>query len=514
MHGQWFSSRLIRLSPSDGPGIFPGGLYGLLSGLLLACLTVDRAAMAQPPGPGPPSSALESATVLEGALVEAISSAEKSIVAIARVRRPEEGAQEQELDPTDPDFIPNEYASGVVVGADGLILTNYHVLGDPKENDYFVWVQRQPYKVLQVQKVDKVVAGDPWTDLAVLRIAAENLQPVQYGDVAALRKGMIVLVLGNPYAIARDGEVSAGWGILANTGRKATPRTRSLEAGTQKETLYHSGGLLQLDARLNLGTSGGTVLNLKGEMIGLVTAQRPLDGADQSAGYAIPADKVFRRTVEHLKAGRKIQVGFLGVSVRPLDIKLRQQGYRGVRIDQVLAGSGADRSGMRIGDVITHVDDHPVQVRSDLFHYLGGLAPEASVRFDIRRGQSSRSIGEEIKIDAILSKRYSELAGPAYSEVADPGWRGVWVDYATAMPPQLSGQTSDPLGCVAVVHVQLDSPAWKSGLRAGAYVSHVGKRRVENPLQFYRLVQGQAAEVTLTRCRDDRQGEMLLVPLP
>ena len=514
MHGQWFSSRLISPSPSDGPGIFPGGLYGLLSGLLLACLTVDRAAMAQPPGPGPPSSALESATVLEGALVEAISSAEKSVVAIARVRRPEEGAREQELDPTDPDFIPNEYASGVVVGADGLILTNYHVLGDPKENDYFVWVQRQPYKVLQVQKVDKVVAGDPWTDLAVLRIAAENLQPVQYGDVTALRKGMIVLVLGNPYAIARDGEVSAGWGILANTGRKATPRTRSLEAGTQKETLYHSGGLLQLDARLNLGTSGGTVLNLKGEMIGLVTAQRPLDGADQSAGCAIPADKVFRRTVEHLKAGRKIQVGFLGVSVRPLDIKLHQQGYRGVRIDQVLAGSGADRAGMRIGDVITHVDDHPVQVRNDLFHYLGGLAPETSVRFDIRRGQSSRSVGEERKIEAILSKRYSELAGPAYSEVADPGWRGVRVDYATAMPPQLSGQTSDPLGCVAVVHVQLDSPAWKSGLRAGAYVSHVGKRRVENPLQFYRLVQGQAAEVTLTRCRDDRQGEMLLIPLP
>ncbi len=514
MHGQCFFSRLIRPAQSDGPGIFPGGLFGLLPGLLLVCLIVDRAAMAQPPGPGPPSSALESAAVLEGALVEAISSAEKSVVAIARVRRPEAGDQKQDLDPTDPDFIPNEYASGVVVGADGLILTNYHVLGDPEKNDYFVWVQRRPYKVLQVQKVDKVVAGDPWTDLAVLRIDAENLQPVRYGDVTKLRKGMIVLVLGNPYAIARDGEASAGWGILANTGRKATPRTRSLEAGSQRETLYHSGGLLQLDARLNLGTSGGAVLNLKGEMIGLVTAQTPLDGADQSAGFAIPADQVFRRTVEHLKAGRKIQVGFLGVSVRPLDIKQHHLGYKGVRIDQVLAGSGADRAGMRIGDVITHVDDHSVQVRNDLFHYLGGLAPETKVRFDIRRGQSASSAGEEKKLEAVLSKRYSELAGPAYSELADPNWRGIRVDYATAMPPRLSGQPSDPLGCVAVVHVQLDSSAWKSGLRAGAYVSHVGKTRVENPLQFYRLVQGRDAEVTLIRCRDDRQGELLLVPLP
>ena len=179
MHGQWFSSHLISPSPSDGPGIFPGGLYGLLSGLLLACLTVDRAAMAQPPGPGPPSSALESAAVLEGALVEAISSAEKSVVAIARVRRPEAGDQKQELDPTDPDFIPNEYASGVVVGANGLILTNYHVLGDPKENDYFVWIQRRPYKVQRVEKVEKVVAGDPWTDLAILKMKVQIFLPHQ-----------------------------------------------------------------------------------------------------------------------------------------------------------------------------------------------------------------------------------------------------------------------------------------------------------------------------------------------
>jgi serine protease Do len=511
MQGKWICPSLFKPAPAGRPGIFPGGLVGLV----LVWLIVDRAAIAQPPRPGPPSSAVESAAVLEGALVEAISRAEKSVVAIARVRRSESGDEKQELDPTDPDFIPNEYASGVVVGANGLILTNYHVLGDPEKNDYFVWVQRRPYKVLQVEKVDKVVAGDPWTDLAILRIAAVNLQPVRYGDVTKLRKGMIVLVLGNPYAIARDGEASAGWGILANTGRKAAPRKRVLEAGSQRETLYHSGGLLQLDARLNLGTSGGAVLNLKGEMIGLVTAQTPFDGADRSAGFAIPTDQVFRRTVEHLKAGRKVQVGFLGVSVQPLEISQQQQGRTGVRIDQVLAGSGADRAGMRIGDVITRVDDQPVRDRNDLFHYLGGLSPETRVRFSIRRGDTVSSKGEEKQLEAVLSKRYSEHAGPAYSELADPSWRGIQVDYATAMPPLLSRQSGhlrDPLGCVAVVHVQLDSLAWKAGLRAGAFISHVGRTRVETPVQFYRLVEGLDAEVKLIRCRDDRQGEPLLVP--
>ena len=487
---------------------------GWLAGMFVAWLIVDGSAMAQPPGSGPSTSAIKSAVALEGALVEAIASAEKSVVAIARVRRLKTG-EAQELDPTDPDFIPNEYASGVVVGANGLILTNYHVLGDPKENDYFVWIQRRPYKVQQVEKVEKVVAGDPWTDLAILRIEAEGLESIRYGDVTKLRRGMIVLVLGNPYAIARDGQASAGWGILANTGRKAAPRKRSLEAGNQRETLYHSGGLLQIDARLNLGTSGGAVLNLKGEMIGLVTAQAPLDGADRSAGFAIPTDKVFRQTVEHLKAGRKVQVGFLGVSVQPLSVERQQQGQQGIRVDQVLAGSGADRAGMRVGDVITRVDDRTIRERNDLFHYLGGLPPEARVRFILRRGDSAGSTGEEKQLEVVLSKRYSELAGPAFGDEPDPRWRGIQVDYSTAMPPRLfrqSGHLLDPLGCVAITHVQLDSPSWKAGLRAGSFISHVGRTRVENPLQFYRLVEGLDAEVRLVRRGEDRQDDLVLVP--
>ena len=507
MQGQRICHQLFSLANANRPGFL-----GWLAGFFLAWLVVDGSVMAQPPGAGPPSSAIESAVVLQEALVEATAAAEKSVVAIARVRHSESG---EEQDPTDADFIPNEYASGVVVGANGLILTNYHVLGDPEKNDYFVWVQQRPYKVQQVQKVDKVVAADPWTDLAILRIEAEGLQPVRYGDVTKLRKGMIVLVLGNPYAIARDGEASVGWGILANTGRKAAPRKRSLEAADQRETLYHSGGLLQLDARLNLGTSGGAVVNLKGEMIGLVTAQAPLDGIDRSAGFAIPTDEVFRRTVEHLKAGRKVQIGFLGVSVQPLSIDQQQQGHMGVRVDQVLAGSAADRAGMRVGDVLTHVDDRAIRDRNDLFHYLGGLSPETRVHFTLRRGSTISAAGDKKQLEAVLSKRYSELAGKAYGARPDQSWRGIQVDYATAMPPRLfrqSGHLLDPRGCVGVIDVELGSAAWKAGLRAGSFISHVGRTRVETPLQFYRLVEAMDAEVMLTRCRDDRQGELLRIP--
>ncbi len=142
-----------------------------------------------------------------------------------------------DTNPTSPDFVPNEFASGVVLDREGHIVTNYHVLGDPEQNDYFVWVQRRPFKVAQVEVPQEVKAGDPWTDLAVLKIAASDLEPMPLGDASKLRKGMIVIALGNPYGIARDGEVSASWGIISNLRRATAPDPQSAGSGAERSTL-------------------------------------------------------------------------------------------------------------------------------------------------------------------------------------------------------------------------------------------------------------------------------------
>ena len=102
------------------------------------------------------------------------------------------------VSPTSPDFVPNEFATGVVIDRQGHILTNYHVLGDPEENDYYVWVQRRPFRATRVEVPEEVRAGDPWTDLAVLKVSAENLEPIALGDASKLRKGMIVVCAGKP----------------------------------------------------------------------------------------------------------------------------------------------------------------------------------------------------------------------------------------------------------------------------------------------------------------------------
>ncbi len=169
---------------------------------------------------------------VENVLVDAIARGEKSVVAIARVDA-ERSAEQRGVEivpgpfgrlprsrlspsPGDPDFIPDEFATGVVVDRHGLILTYYHVLG-LKSQHYVTTADRKVYPA-------RIKAADPRSDLAVLEIEATNLTPMPLGNGAALKKGQIVIALGNPYAIARDGQASASWGIVANLGRKAGPR--------------------------------------------------------------------------------------------------------------------------------------------------------------------------------------------------------------------------------------------------------------------------------------------------
>src|SRR5262249_22946371 len=160
------------------------------------------------------------------------------------------------------------------------ILTAHHVL---RENcDYWITTaSRKTYKVQQIK------AADPRSDLAVLSIKARDgeLEPIKFGDAAGLKKGQIVLALGNPYGIARDGQVSASWGIISNLSRKDGPWTTDRETRNSKPTLHHYGSLIQTDVKLNLGTSGGALVNLKGEMIGLTVSLAAGLGYEQAAGF-------------------------------------------------------------------------------------------------------------------------------------------------------------------------------------------------------------------------------------
>jgi serine protease Do len=415
------------------------------------------------------------------------------------------------------DFVPSDFGAGVVIDREGRIVTAYHVLGDVLATDYFVWSNRRPFPA-------RVLAADPWFDLAVLKVDALNgdalngnalngnalnggtagFEPIQLADARTVRKGQFVVALGNPQAIARDGRPSAAWGLVSNLLRRA-PRVADRGAETAArdaalhDTVHHHGTMIQTDARLDVGYSGGALLNLSGEMIGLLTSYTGGPGQTNAAGLAIPVDEHFRAVLSRLKEGKAPEFGFLGVGPPSFDASVRGHNRHGVLVETVLASSPAARAGLRPADVITHVDDEPLHDDNDLFRMIGSRTPGRVVRLTVFRGDVNRNLGQTMQRESRLDKKHVASRRPLYATVLPPSWRGLRVDYASvAMHENLAAAQFLPLeGCLVVVNVERDSPAWQAGIRPGLFIERVGEQRVTNPAEFFQAVGDQLNLVSL-----------------
>ncbi len=452
----------------------------------------------------PPSSA-DAAVAMEKVLVDVIARNDKSVVAIARVRKEAAGETLQPEfrpdpfgrrptplsppQPNDPDFIPNEYGAGVVVDRAGLILTAYQLLGD--ESDYYVTTA--DHKIYKAT----VKGADPRSDLAVLSIEATDLTPITLGNAAELKKGQIVISLGNPHAIARDGQPSAAWGIVSNLGRKA-PATPGESDPSGRPTLHHYGTLIQTDTKLGLGTGGGPLLNLKGEMVGLGVVL-PAAGYEAAGGYAIPVDGTFRRAMETLKQGREVEYGFLGVQPANLRPQETLAGLHGMRVNQVVPGTPALRYGLKPGDIVTAVDNTPIYDADGLVLNVGKLPAETVTRLSVLRGGAARTVEITLAKFAVRGKKIVTSPNPA--------WRGLRVEYPTAVVDEESragGGMSFVDDAVIAVEVAEGSPAWAAGLRRGMLIMQVDGAAVRTPKQFAAAVGRNRGPVKLRMAGDEK----------
>ncbi len=454
------------------------------------------------------------AAAMERAMVDVIARSEKSVVAIARVRKEPPGetfqlefrpdpfgrrpTPQMPPQPTDPDFVPNEYGTGVVIDPRGLILTAYNVVDD--ESDYYVTTaEHRTYKAT-------VKAADPRSALAVLSIDAVDLTPITLGNAATLKKGQIAISLGNPYAIARDGQASAAWGIISNLGRKA-PATPSESDPTGRPTLHHYGTLIQTDAKLHRGVSGGPLLNLRGEMIGLSVVLSTMAGYEAAGAYAIPVDATFRRAVDTLMQGREVEYGFLGIQPANLRQQEVRAGLQGMRVGQVVPGTPAARYGLKVGDIITAVDNTPIYDADGLVLNVGKLPAEAVTRLSVLRGASRRVIPVTLTKYAVHGKKIVT--------VADPSWRGLRVDYPTALADgegHARGSGAFVDDAVAVIDVAEGSPTWVAGLRRGTLISYVGNTPVRTPREFAAAVAGYRGPVRLHLSGEERNAVRVVEP--
>jgi len=266
--------------------------------------------------------------------------------------------------------------TGFVITADGFIVTNNHVVEGQSQ--------------IEVAFVDgstlsaDLVGRDPSVDLAVLKVDGSDLAFIELGDSDAVQVGDEVIAIGN--ALALEGGLSVTRGIISGTNR-----TLETDAGT---TLV---GMLQTDAAINFGNSGGPLIDADGLVIGVNTA---IDASAQNVGFAIPISRA-EPVIEDLRAGRK--PAFLGVSTqnvtpalaRELDLAVEEGAY----VAQVTADTPADAAGIREGDVIVRIGDENIDESADVLTAVRTHRPGDTVEVEIDRN------GERITVEATLIER-------------------------------------------------------------------------------------------------------------
>jgi Do/DeqQ family serine protease len=253
--------------------------------------------------------------------------------------------------------------SGVIVSANGYLLTNNHVVEAAEEIEVALADGR---KLLA-----KVVGNDPETDLAVLRVDAENLPAMPFGSSDALRVGDVVLAIGNPFGVGQT--VTSG--IVSALGR----------TGLGINTFEN---FIQTDAAINPGNSGGALVNAAGQLIGINTAIVSGSGGSMGVGFAIPVSNA-KMVLEQIVKSGTVTRGWIGAGLDELTPEMAEAmklgAAQGVLIVEVLAGSPADRGGIKVGDVVTAVNRQAVASPHALLNAVAALQPGSPAKLAVLR---------------------------------------------------------------------------------------------------------------------------------
>jgi len=367
--------------------------------------------------------------------------------------------------------------SGFIVSADGLVLTNAHVVRDAKN----VTVKLSDRREFAA----KVLGSDPVTDVAVLRIAAKGLPTVRLGDPAQLEVGDPVLAIGAPYGL----EQTATQGIVSAKGR-------SLPGDAVVP-------FIQTDAAVNPGNSGGPLFSGNGEVIGINAQIYSHTGGYQGLAFAIPID-VALKVKDQIVATGKASHGRLGVSVQDLNQNLAESfGLRrpdGALVAQVVPGSAAAAAGLKPGDVITHVNGEALQRSGALSSVIGMATPGDKVKLTVWRDQKS------VDIEAKLGG-----TGPAAEAVAEVGGEAQGIKLGLSLRALQPGERQQSKLDGGLVVEQVSGPAARAGIEAGDVLLAINGKPVTSVEQIRSVLKSQPKSVALLV---QRQGNQIFVPVP
>jgi Do/DeqQ family serine protease len=259
--------------------------------------------------------------------------------------------------------------SGVIVSEQGYILTNHHVVES---------VDQIEIALSDSRKVPaRVVGTDPETDLAVLKIEVQKLPAITFARAEQVRVGDVVLAIGNPFGVGQ----TVTFGIVSGLGRNIGIATFE--------------NFIQTDAAIHPGNSGGALVDVKGNLVGVNTAIYSQTGASMGIGYAIPVS-IARQVMEQIIEKGSVTRGWIGVGVQDISKELAESfklpSVKGVLITQIERGSPADNAGVRLGDVLVAVNDKPVGDTVTMLNLVASLRPGDQARVRVARNQEETDL--------------------------------------------------------------------------------------------------------------------------
>jgi serine protease Do len=351
--------------------------------------------------------------------------------------------------------------SGVIVSPDGYVLTANHVVSGAEEIMIGLGTELRKYKA-------KKVGTDPGTDVALLKINEKNLPGITFADSDKARAGDIVLAVGNPFGLRQ----TVTMGIISALGR-----------GGMGIVDYEN--FIQTDAAINMGNSGGALVDIKGELLGINTAIFSRSGGNQGVGFAIPAN-LARDVMQSLREKGRVVRGYIGASVQPLTpelaeaMKLKAQ-PTGALVGEVAPKSPSEKAGIKTGDVITAVNGKKVSDARELRLMIGSMAPGTKVQIEVNREGQKKMFGVELAEMPAGATEEGPEASP--EESAQPEkttvFGGVAVADITDDIRTALNLPKDVQGAV-IAEIDADSPAGKAGLREGDVIQEVNKQPVKN----------------------------------
>jgi len=413
-----------------------------------------------------------------------VASAEKSVNSVVHIKTIVEQRNNLAYDPfqdwlfggrqRQPNMMQGS-GSGVIISQDGYIVTNNHVVSDATKIEV-VLNDKRTY-------VAEVIGTDPNTDLALLKVKEKDLPFINYGNSDDVKVGEWVLAVGNPFNL--NSTVTAG--IVSAKGRNIN----ILEHNAQGGNLAPIESFIQTDAAVNPGNSGGALVNPNGELVGINTAIASNNGSYQGYSFAIPVN-IVKKVVSDLIEYGTVQRAFIGLSIQDIDAKFAEEKrikqLKGVYINGLTQNGAGEEAGIKIGDIVTKIENVAVKSTSELLEQVGKFRPSDKINVTVVRDE------KEIIIPVVLKNKENSLGIIKKPEVYRTAVNSLGAEFEELNQEDLAKYNIT--SGVKISKLQAGKLA-NAGIKEGFIITSVDKKKISNLKDIQSMLENKSGGVLI-----------------